>query len=104
MDETVAELRGLGLEVTGVVCHVGDATHRKQLVQHTLTQYGRLDILVSNAAVNPTAGPILATPADALDKLFDINVKSAILLAALAVPHMQQGSSIVFVSSLTAYK
>jgi hypothetical protein len=35
---------------------------------------------VSNAAVNPTAGPLLSTPLDALDKILDINVKAALAL------------------------
>lgn len=63
---------------------------------------GALDILVSNAAVNPFAGALLDTPDDAIDKILDINVKSALILAREAVPHMRPGSSIVFVSSVTA--
>jgi dehydrogenase/reductase SDR family protein 4 len=40
VDEAVQQLRSQGLEVTGCVCHVGDATHRKQLVQRTLEVRG----------------------------------------------------------------
>lgn len=69
----------------------------------SLQAYGRLDILVSNAAVNPTAGALLDTSASALDKVWDINVKSAILLVAAARPHLARGSAVVFMSSLTAY-
>lgn len=36
VDEAVQQLRSQGLEVTGCVCHVGDAGHRKQLVQRTI--------------------------------------------------------------------
>ena len=35
---------------------------------------------MSNAAVNPTAGPLLDTPLDAVDKIMDINVKAALAL------------------------
>jgi NAD(P)-dependent dehydrogenase (short-subunit alcohol dehydrogenase family) len=39
-----------------------------------------IDVLVSNAAVNPTAGPLLSTPLEAMDKILDINVKAALAL------------------------
>jgi dehydrogenase/reductase SDR family protein 4 len=66
--------------------------------------YGRLDILVSNAAVNPTAGPLLEVPLEAVDKILDINVKAALGLVQEAAPHMQRGGAVVLVSSVTAYK
>lgn len=69
-----------------------------------MQEYGRIDILVSNAAVNPTAGNIADAPADAIDKIFDINVKSAALLVQEALPHMKRGGAIVFISSVTAFK
>lgn len=47
----------------------------------TTTQaFGRIDCLVSNAAVSPAAAPISETPGHAIDKILDINVKSAALL------------------------
>lgn len=69
-----------------------------------LQLYGRLDVLVSNAAVNPTAGPLLETPADAIDKILDINIKAALLLVQAAAPHMRLGGRIVLISSVTAFE
>jgi len=103
VDETVAELRSRGLEVSGVVCHVGDASHRQQLIQKTIQKYGRLDILVSNAAVNPTAGSLMDISEDSIDKILSINIKAALLLVQAAVPHMGEGGSIVLISSVTGY-
>lgn len=40
----------------------------KALIAAAIAEYGRIDALVSNAAVNPTAGPIADTPSDAIDK------------------------------------
>eukprot|EP00049_Salpingoeca_infusionum_P026208 m.24476 g.24476 ORF g.24476 m.24476 type:complete len:70 (-) comp8594_c0_seq4:862-1071(-) len=48
--------------------------------------YGAVDVLVSNAAVNPTFGPTLETTEEAWDKVFEINVKSSFLLAKEFVP------------------
>jgi NAD(P)-dependent dehydrogenase (short-subunit alcohol dehydrogenase family) len=39
-----------------------------------------IDVLVSNAAVNPAAGPLLSAPLDSVDKILDINVKAALAL------------------------
>lgn len=54
--------------------------------------------------VNPTAGPLVSTPADAIDKILDINIKAALLLVQEAVPHMKRGGRIVLISSVTAFQ
>ena len=54
-----------------------------------LQLYGRIDILVSNAAVNPTAGPLLETPAEAIDKILDVNIKAAVLLVQVGMRHVR---------------
>ena len=56
---TVAELRDQGMEASGIVCHVGKADHRSKLIDFAVSEYGAIDILVSNAAVNPFYGPCL---------------------------------------------
>lgn len=45
-----------------------------------LQKYGKIDVVISNAAANPTVNPILDTQESVLDKLWDINVKASILL------------------------
>ena len=74
VEETVAALRREGLDVAGIACHVGDKQQLQNLIQFTLDTYGgQLDILVSNAAVNPAAGPITEMEESAIDKILDIN-------------------------------
>eukprot|EP00050_Salpingoeca_kvevrii_P011691 m.17286 g.17286 ORF g.17286 m.17286 type:complete len:261 (+) comp3577_c0_seq1:30-812(+) len=102
VDEAVESLRADGICVSGLVCHVGKAEDRTKLIEHTLGEHGKLDILVSNAAVNPVFGPAIKTPEDAWDKIFDINVKAAFLLTQEAFPHLKKSDypSIVFISSI----
>ena len=45
-----------------------------------LQKYGKIDVVVSNAAANPSVDSILQTQESVLDKLWDINVKSSILI------------------------
>lgn len=104
VDETVAALRAEGIEASGCACHVGSDADRRRLVESAVRAFGpTIDVLVSNAAVNPTAGPLLSTPLDAVDKILDINVKAALALVQLVAPHMRAGGSVVMISSVTAY-
>ncbi|MDZ7715078.1 MAG: SDR family NAD(P)-dependent oxidoreductase [Balneolaceae bacterium] len=75
-DETAAEFEAEGLKAIAIACHVGKQEHRKALVEQVVNTFGRADILVNNAAVNPVYGPIEEVEAAAFDKIMDINVKA----------------------------
>jgi len=102
--EAVEKLRAKGIDVLGVACHVSSRDQRRDLIQKTVDKYGRIDILVSNAAANPTVDPIVSVPEPVLDKLWEINVKATILLVQDASAHLSQESSIIIISSITAYR
>ncbi|XP_068721446.1 dehydrogenase/reductase SDR family member 4-like [Montipora capricornis] len=95
-----------GCSVKGVVCHVANPEHRKNLIEQTLHHFGGIDILVSNAAVNPVVGPILKVSEEAWDKIFDVNVKSSFLLAKDIIPLIKKrgGGSVIFIASTAAFK
>ncbi|VVC86737.1 unnamed protein product [Leptidea sinapis] len=99
-------LRNDGIQVEGVVCHVGNADHRKKLFEVARSKFGGVDILVSNAAVNPAVSPVLETDEKVWDKIFEINVKCSWLLAKEAYPELLRrgGGNIVFISSIAAYQ
>ncbi|XP_077221074.1 indole-3-butyric acid response 1 isoform X2 [Tasmannia lanceolata] len=104
VDEAVEKLRTQGIEVIGVVCHVSNPQQRKNLIDKTVQKYGHIDVVVSNAAANPSVDNILDTQESVLDKLWDINVKTSILLLQSASPYLHKGSSVVFISSIGAYQ
>ncbi|KAJ0017482.1 hypothetical protein Pint_09719 [Pistacia integerrima] len=104
VDEAVEKLKARGIEVYGVVCHVSNSEQRKNLIDKTVQKYGKIDVVVSNAAANPSVDNILETKESVLDKLWEINVKSAILVLQDAAPHMQKGSSVVLISSIAGYQ
>ena len=105
VDKAVDELRKLNLNVLGLKCHVSESQDRKQLFEETIKKYGKINILVSNAATNPAVGGVLDCDEKVWDKIFDVNVKSSFLLAKEALPHLrkEKNSSIVFVSSIAGY-
>ncbi|KAI3456518.1 hypothetical protein Pfo_013181 [Paulownia fortunei] len=104
VDEAVEKLKARGIEVLGLVCHISNAQQRKDLIAKTVEKYGKIDVIVSNAAANPAVDGILETKESVLDKLWEINVKTSILLLQVAAPHLQKGSSVVFISSIAGYQ
>jgi dehydrogenase/reductase SDR family protein 4 len=104
VDDTLKQLRGKGFEAVGAAANVSKLEEIQAIVQLAVTSYGgQIDVVVSNAAVNPTAGAILDTPDWAIDKLLQVNIKSAIQLLREAKPYMAKGSSIVVIASNAAY-
>uniref|UniRef100_K3Z922 Tropinone reductase-like 3 n=1 Tax=Setaria italica TaxID=4555 RepID=K3Z922_SETIT len=103
VDEAVEGLKAKGITAVGAVCHVSNAQQRKDLIDTAVKNFGHIDILVSNAAANPTVDSILEMKEAVLDKLWDINVKASILLLQEAAPHLRKGSSVIIISSITGY-
>jgi NAD(P)-dependent dehydrogenase (short-subunit alcohol dehydrogenase family) len=102
VDSVAQKFKAKGLEAIGIACHIGDAEQRRRLVDKTLNTYGRIDVLVNNAAINPFYGPLEATGEDVFDKIMDVNVKAPWLLSNLVQPIMKENGygSIINISSV----
>jgi dehydrogenase/reductase SDR family protein 4 len=86
-------------------CHVGVEADRAELVDETIKTFGKIDILVNNAAINPAFGPLHEQGGMLFDKIMDVNVKAPLLLSNLVFPHMKKsGGSIIHISSVEAVK
>jgi NAD(P)-dependent dehydrogenase (short-subunit alcohol dehydrogenase family) len=74
----------------------------KALVDATVAKWGRVDIAIANAAVNPYYGPLTEIPDEAFDKVFLNNVKSVLWLAGMTIPAMAErgGGSFITVGSI----
>ena len=104
--EVVAKsIRDKGGEAHVIPCNVSDIAQLHSLVDKTVAQYGGLDILVCNAAVNPYYGPMATMPEDAYDKIMHCNVKANIQLCNKAAPLIvsRGGGSIIIVSSIAGF-
>ncbi|XP_031217320.1 dehydrogenase/reductase SDR family member 4 [Mastomys coucha] len=105
VDRAVATLQGEGLSVTGIVCHVGKAEDRERLVTTALKLHQGIDILVSNAAVNPFLGNLMDVTEEVWDKVLSINVTATAMLIKAVVPEMERrgGGSVVIVGSVAGF-
>ncbi|XP_021935050.1 dehydrogenase/reductase SDR family member 4 isoform X2 [Zootermopsis nevadensis] len=102
----VEKLKACGYSVSGVVCHVSKASDRERLIKEAQDKFGGIDILVSNAAANPGVGPVLESPEEVWDKIFEVNVKAAYLLSKEVLPYLRKrhGGSIVYISSILGFE
>ena len=103
-DEVAKEFTAEGLKAIGIACHVGKEDHRKNLVNKTIEAFGRIDILVNNAAINPVFGPIEEVDPAIFDKIMDVNVKAPWSLSNMVLPHFKanKNGSIVNIASVEA--
>ena len=98
------ELNNKGFFTKPIACHVGNKDQINDLINQTIKEFGCIDILVSNAATNPSFGPISKLEDKAFDKIMDVNVKASIWLSNLVAKHMvkKKKGSIIILSSITA--
>src|SRR5262249_52413419 len=94
--EVAARFRSDGLEASAVAAHIGEATAIRHLVSETVRIYGRIDVIVNNAATNPIYGPLLAADDAAFDKIISVNLRGPFELARAAHPYLKEsGGSIL---------
>lgn len=76
----------------------------QEAVERTLNEFGQIDILVNNAAVQYPQESILDITEEQLDKTFRTNVYSQFFMVRAALPYLKPGSAIINTSSVTAYQ
>ncbi len=102
VDEIAAGIIKLGGDAIGIAGQVGAPADLLHIFQKAMEAYGKIDILVNNAATNPVYGPVEATETDAFDKIMSVNLKAPFELAKLVLPEMKKngGGAIINISSI----
>jgi NAD(P)-dependent dehydrogenase (short-subunit alcohol dehydrogenase family) len=98
-EEVAAEVRALGRRALAVSCHVGDWEQCGALIEATVAEFGRIDVLVNNAGIAPVPPSLLDVTPDLFDKTIAVNLKGPLRLTALAAEHMPPGGAVINVSS-----
>ncbi len=98
--EVVAdEIRALGRRALALRCHVGDWDECGALIDATIAEFGRIDVLVNNAGIAPVPPSLLDVTSELFDKTIAVNLKGPLRLTALAAEHMTEGGAVINISS-----
>ncbi len=103
-EKVVSEINSEGGNAISFSVDVSDSEQVKKMLQRTTEAYGKLDILIQNAAIGMTAKPLVETTEEEFDALFKINVKSVYLGAINSLPIFakQKGGGVIINTVSTA--
>ena len=107
LEATAREFASLPGKVLPLACHVGQKEQLENLVKQTSELFGAVDVLVNNSATTLGQGPVLEVTDEMVDKIVEINIKSALRLIRLIVPKMierKSGGSIINIASIAGLR
>src|SRR6202035_3224666 len=101
-EAVAAGIRAKGGEAAVVPCHIARKEELQKLVDQTTALWGGIDVVVSNAAVNPYLGPAAGASDDVFERVMGTNVRSNFWLSNMACPHLAErgGGSFIIISSI----
>lgn len=101
VDQIAQSYNDDGLSAIGIACNIGKAEQLDTLVEKTIKVFGRIDIIVNNAAINPYYGPIEGSDDRVFEKIMNVNVASSLELCKRALPYLKESKgSIINISSV----
>jgi NAD(P)-dependent dehydrogenase (short-subunit alcohol dehydrogenase family) len=105
-EAVVEAIRKAGGEAVAIPCNITYKEELQRLVAQTHEAFGKIDVLVCNAAVNPHYGSTQEIPDSAFEKILDCNIRSNHWLCQLVVPEMaeRRDGAVIIVSSIGGLK
>jgi NAD(P)-dependent dehydrogenase (short-subunit alcohol dehydrogenase family) len=103
LDEEAARINALYPErATAIAAHAGRPEDLERLVKLVMERFAHVDILVNNAATNPSFGPVLSADLAAWDKTFEVNLRGVFILTKLVYEAWMEthGGAVVNVASV----
>ena len=90
LEEVAGEVEALGRRAFAVTAHTGRPEEIENAVEQTEKELGPIDILVNNAATNPTFGPVVYSTVEIWDKIMEVNLRGYYLMALAAGKRMME--------------
>lgn len=105
-EAVAAAIVAAGGKAKAIACHIGDMAAIEALFSRIRDEYGRIDVLVNNAATNPYYGHILDTDLGAFQKTVDVNIRGYFYASVYAGRMMRESGSgsIINVASINAVR
>ncbi len=102
--DTVKLIEKEGAQALSMAGDIGDEAFCQEVVRQTVERFGRLDILVNNAAEQHEVDDLVELEAAQLERTFRSNVFSYFFMTKAALPHLREGAAIINTTSITAYQ
>ena len=99
-EETVRIVEAAGRKALAIPGDIGEEAHCLDLIDRTVKEFGRLDILVNNAAYQSTHDDIQDLPSEEWDRAFKTNIYATFYLSRAALRHLPEGGSIINTTSI----
>ena len=101
LEKVADEIKAMGRKALCVAAHAKKPEDLKNLVEKVMAEYGKIDVLVNNAATNPAMGTIVDTEEDIFSHIIDTNLKGYFMLSKLVGKIMrdQKSGNIINISS-----
>ncbi|WP_339880733.1 SDR family oxidoreductase [uncultured Algoriphagus sp.] len=102
--KTLAEVKKYGNPCAMIQGDLSDSKHSKEIVDKAISEFGKIDIVINNAAVQFPQDSLTDITDEQIQKTFATNIFAYMYLCREALPHLKEGSSIINTTSVTAYK
>jgi NAD(P)-dependent dehydrogenase (short-subunit alcohol dehydrogenase family) len=102
--ETAGAVEASGRRCVRVAGDIRDEAHCQRLVERAVSEFGKLDVLVNNAAFQMTRDGIAEISSEEFDRTFRTNVYAMFYLCKAALPHMPEGGAVINTASIQAYQ
>jgi len=89
-------------KVLAVQADASDEAEIKRIVKETLEYFGRIDILVNNAATTGVGVPVARMPLETWDEVMNINLRAVFLFCQNVIPHLGNGGRIINIGGLSS--
>lgn len=91
--EVADSINAAGGKATAMACHIGEMAQITAAIEKIRSDFGKLDILVNNAATNPYFGNVLDTDLTAFQKTVDVNIRGYFFMSVEAGKLMRENGS-----------
>ncbi len=102
--DTAKRIKELGGECLLIAGDISDEAHCKKIVRTVISEWGKIDILINNAAIQAPQKKLSQITTRQFTKTFEVNVFSQFYLIKAAEKHLRKGAAIINTTSVTAYR